>query len=200
MSTHQEVSHPDLAAAFAAPTRRADGLADLLPPRPASAPQEAPTVPHGLAVGERAAKAPAGPQRAARARTRATDTGADDQVVNLPVYLPPDLLDRLVDAAAGRTYADVLLDAFEHVDDGQLRAALAPVRTTSARGIPARPVARTGAPGIQRQLRVTAAQLRWIEAKAGDVGALSRSALCVQALRLHLSDDRETITTPRQEA
>jgi hypothetical protein len=186
MSTHQEARHTDLAAAFAAPTRRADGLADLLPPRPVSAPQEAVTAPPAPTAGERATEAPAGPPRPARGRTRAAD--ADDQVVNLPVYLPPDLLERLVDAAAGRTYADVLLEAFEHVDDDQLRTALAPVRTPSAKGIPARPIARTGAPGIQRQLRVTAAQLRWIEAKAGDVGAPSRSALCVQALRLGLSE------------
>lgn len=183
-------NHPSLADAFAAPPARAAGLADLLPARPVSAAQPADTAATDAPAGEKAAHAANGPQRTTQPRQKSAKAAAvptdDDQVVSLPVYLPPDILERLTAATQGRTYADVLLEAFEQIDDDALRAALTPPRPSSRRGIPTRPAPRTGAPGIQRQLRVTNAQRRWIEAKATELGT-SRSALCVQALRLHLA-------------
>jgi hypothetical protein len=183
--------HPSLADAFAAPPARAAGLADLLPARPAPAAD----TPSGEApAGEKPTRTANGPQRAAQPRQKPKTAAADaddDHVVSLPVYLPPDILERLTEATQGRTYADVLLEAFEQVDDDALRTALTPPRPSSRRGIPTRPAPRTGAPGIQRQLRVTNAQRRWIEAKATELGT-SRSALCVQALRLHFAAQATT--------
>ncbi|NTW39992.1 MAG: hypothetical protein HGA44_08890 [Cellulomonadaceae bacterium] len=107
--------------------------------------------------------------------------------MNLPVYLPPDLLE-LVQAAAGRsrTYADVLFDAFEVVTDDELTRAFRPIASASPGGVPRRPVTRAAEPGIQRQFRVTPEQLAWVGEKETQVNATSRSALCVQVLRLGL--------------
>lgn len=191
-STRQPAEHRSLAAAFAAPTTRAAGLAGILPARPRpSAPTPAPANEELPAGAGKPARSANSPQRVAQPRQRASKEPADevddDRVVNLAIYPPPDLIERLKVAAQGRTYADVVLEAFEHIDDERLRTALAPTRVQSRRGIPGRPVPVAGGAGYQRQLRVTRAQRRWIEAKATELG-VSRSALCVQVLRLHLVD------------
>lgn len=192
----KRATHPSLADAFR-PTGRGAALAGVLPPRADRDAESAPPAPaitatpdsHGASSDVAAVPQPTTKTTAVRRTARpSTAKPAEARLVNLPVYLPPDLLE-LVQAAAGRsrTYADVLFDAFEVVTDDELTRAFRPiVATPSPGGVPRRPVARSAEPGIQRQFRVTPEQLAWVGEKETRVNATSRSALCVQVLRLGL--------------
>lgn len=185
MTERTPARHASVAGAFSV-TPRADGLSGLLGPRKPATPAPEPT-PSAPAKEE---APPAAPKRPAQKRRESPSPSSlpDDTIVNLPVYLPPDLLEAMTSVTTRRrTYADVLLDAFELVDDERLKAAFWAVPATpSPAGIPRKPVRRTAEPGIQRQFRVTKDQLTWIEAKTAEVQAPSRSALCVEVLRRYL--------------
>lgn len=188
-----------LASAFDV-SARADGLAQLLPPREQTEPRprDAEAANEQAPVAELDEPKPAQrPQAAGRKvnleRKARAVVPAATTIVNLAVYLPPDLLEELGERTSrSRTYADVLFDAFEHVDDADLMAAFRPLpASTSPAGVPRRPITRTAEPGIQRQFRVTQEQLEWVSERATTFAAPSRSALCVQVLRLYFASTKD---------
>jgi hypothetical protein len=121
------------------------------------------------------------------ARASQTVPGAPQ---NVPVYLPAELLEQLKERTYRErsTYADVLIDAFDSVPDDALAedfSVVAPPPPTSS-GIPRRATRRRGGAGIQIQLRLDSAQRAWIDTKAEQLGAPSRSALVSAVLARYL--------------
>jgi hypothetical protein len=183
--------HANLAGAFA-PSPRPGRLAGILPPRKDRAAADDQT-----SVDEN--PRPPAPEndverrRASKSGTPATTVALDDEhIVNMPVYLPPDMLELTRDLVRTRatTYSELLFDAFEALTADSLADALtasfAPRPQTGAGGVPRRAIQARGEAGIQRQFRVTEAQRRWVDEKVVETGAPSRSALCAEVLRLYL--------------
>lgn len=121
---------------------------------------------------DRPAKAPA----PARVKASETVSGAPR---NVGVYLAPELLDRVKEAVHDQriTYADLLVDAFEVLDDAGVANEFRPESVTTASGMPRRVRRPRGTPGIQIQLRLDDLQIAWLDQKVIDLGAPSRSAL-----------------------
>jgi hypothetical protein len=191
-----EAKHPNLTDAFAAaaPRDRAAGLSGLLAPRERTprAPEEEPS-PAAAGAPRRPAAAVDAPTRTARRKATeprpAAPTEDLDEIVNLPIYLPEELRQELLTLMPrGTTYADVLLEAFEGVDESTLAAYFTPTARVSASGMPLPAQKPNPGSGPQRQFRVRRAQLQWIEALSERVHAPNRSVLCVAALRLHIED------------
>jgi hypothetical protein len=113
----------------------------------------------------------------------------EEPIRTRPVYLPPETLDlvRAERRIAGVTYTDLLVSAFEDLSDEQLRAEFAPVPRQGT-AMPSRRRTRRGGGGIQVNLRLDGAQERWLNAKAEQVGAPSRSALVATVFRLHYAN------------
>ncbi len=114
----------------------------------------------------------------------------------MPAYLPPELLAwvRAETRTRDVTYADVLFDAFEVIDDAELVEAFTPHQRTGAGGVPRRATKIRGDGGVQRQFRVSLTQRDWVDTKIAEVGAPSRSALCAAVLehyRVHLAASRQ---------
>lgn len=193
-----EAQHPNLSGAFAPPAKRdrAASLAGLLPPKrePAPALEQAAERESDSSTTEPAPRQGSEgtsrrPRRASAPARQPAVAENPDRIVNLPVYLPTDLLAELqAHTPRGTTYADVLLEAFEGVGEDRLKDYFTPRPRTSASGMPLAPQTANPGSGPQRQFRVRRAQLRWIEDLATRVDAPNRSVLCVAALRLHLQD------------
>ncbi len=191
-----EAKHEDLSGVFArkpAPRDRAASLAGLLPPRTKAGPgqDEIHAVERQPEPAAEAAPTVTTPQTRTAARGSAPVGAAGespDAIVNLPVYLPEDIRTWLQSLPRGRTYADVLLEAFESVGPERLSAYFTPRPRTAPSGMPLAPEVSSPGSGPQRQFRVRRAQLRWIEDLAVQVGAPNRSVLCVAVLRMHLED------------
>ena len=179
--------HPErrsLAAAFKPTTPdRAAGLGDILP-RPA---QPTPATEIARTPTRQA------PQSTGATRRRAASI---DIVINVPVYLEPDLL-TLVREAKRRgiglgerehTYDELLVNALDALDMVQLATPFAAIDASPGRG-PLQPRIRRqrGTAGIQVQLRLNGTQRDALDALVTEVGAPSRSALAAAAYRLHLS-------------
>lgn len=194
-----------LEGAFAAktPPDRAESLRGLLPPRTKSEhrpaePVAAPAVPEQAAPA-RATRPRRTSNTGAAAETSPSEpspAGADETTVNMPAYLPPELLAWVRAEIRTRdvTYADVLFDAFEVVDDAELVEAFTPHQRTGAGGVPRRTSKIRGDGGVQRQFRVSLTQRDWVDTKITEVGAPSRSALCAAVLehyRVHLAVSRQ---------
>ncbi len=194
-----------LEGAFAAkiPPDRAESLRGLLPPRTKSEhrpsePVAAPAAPE-QAAPTRATRPPRARNTAATAEASPpapSPADADETTVNMPAYLPPELLAwvRAETRTRDVTYADVLFDAFEVVDDAELTAAFTPHQRTGTGGVPRRATKIRGDGGVQRQFRVSLTQRDWVDTKIAEVGAPSRSALCAAVLehyRVHLAASRQ---------
>ena len=107
---------------------------------------------------------------------------------NVGVYLPPELLGQVKDAVYKErtTYADLLIDAFETVDDEQIAKEFTPETTLTKSGIPRRAPRKRGEAGIQIQLRLDGLQVAWLDEKVTEFNAPSRSALVSIAFKLHM--------------
>ncbi|WP_306927090.1 hypothetical protein [Arthrobacter globiformis] len=106
---------------------------------------------------------------------------------NVGVYLPPALLAQVKDAVYQQrtTYADLLIDAFEAVDDKQIAKKFIPETTLTSSVMPRRAPRKRGEAGIQIQLRLDGLQVAWLDEKVREFDAPSRSALVSTVLRLH---------------
>ncbi|WP_261620170.1 MULTISPECIES: hypothetical protein [Pseudarthrobacter] len=107
---------------------------------------------------------------------------------NVGVYLPPALLAQLKDAVYQErtTYADLLIDAFEAVDDKQIAREFTSVTTLTKSGMPRRAPRKRGEAGIQIQLRLDGLQVAWLDEKVTEFDAPSRSALVSTVFKLHI--------------
>lgn len=107
---------------------------------------------------------------------------------NVGVYLPPALLAQVKDAVYQKrtTYADLLIDAFEAVDDNQITKEFTPETTLTTSGMPRRAPRKRGEAGIQIQLRLDGHQVDWLDEKVAEFDAPSRSALVSTVLKLHI--------------
>jgi hypothetical protein len=109
------------------------------------------------------------------------------------VYLPPELL-KLVKSRIhahkmddeDKTYTDLLIDAFESIDFDDVTKHFRPELNISSSGIHRRVRRKRGTAGIQIQLRLDKGQERWIDAKAKETGAPSRSAFVSYVFELFL--------------
>jgi hypothetical protein len=111
---------------------------------------------------------------------------------NVGVYLPPALLAQVKDAAYQErtTYADLLIDAFEAVDDKQIAREFIPETTLTSSGMPRRAPRKRGEAGIQIQLRLDGLQVAWLDEKVTEFDAPSRSALVSAVFKLHIQAGR----------
>ncbi len=107
---------------------------------------------------------------------------------NVGVYLPPALLAQVKDAVYQErtTYADLLIDAFEAVDDKQITEEFTPKTTLTSSGMPRRAPRKRGEAGIQIQLRLDGLQVAWLDEKVTEFDAPSRSALVSAVFKLHI--------------
>ena len=107
---------------------------------------------------------------------------------NIGVYLPPALLAQVKDAVYQErtTYADLLIDAFETVDDNQIAKEFTPQTTLTSSGMPRRAPRKRGEAGIQIQLRLDGLQVAWLDEKVTEFDAPSRSALVAAVFKLHI--------------
>lgn len=112
-------------------------------------------------------------------REAAGETQEAELVVsNTAVYLPVPVLSRLKEARAKRklTYTDLLIDAFDELEDEQILVALGAKPRTG--GMPRRHRAPArGQGGVQVQLRLDQEQRAWLDGRVEQYGAPSRSAL-----------------------
>ncbi|MGG6382462.1 hypothetical protein [Paenarthrobacter sp. NEAU-H11] len=188
---------------------------ELIPVQPAAAPEPAPVpieqpqadkwpaeqapveeAPLEAAQEERAPTVVKAPKATTRhqpgAKKAANATKASELVPgalrNVGVYLPPALLARVKDAVYQErtTYADLLIDAFEAVDDNQIANEFTPETTLTSSGMPRRAPRKRGEAGIQIQLRLDGLQVAWLDEKVAEFDAPSRSALVSAVLKLHI--------------
>jgi hypothetical protein len=115
---------------------------------------------------------------------------------NVGVYLPPALLAQVKDAVYQErtTYAELLVDAFEAVDDKQIANEFTSETTLTRSGMPRRAPRKRGEAGIQIQLRLDGLQVAWLDEKVTEFDAPSRSALVSAVFKLHI----QAVQTPRE--
>ncbi|MFJ8896627.1 hypothetical protein ACIRCZ_18740 [Leifsonia sp. NPDC102414] len=109
---------------------------------------------------------------------------------NKAVYLRPTLLEslRIYKRSTGLTYADILVEAFDNIDDAKLIDAFAVQPRISKSGMPVATTVQRGGEGLQINLRLNAAQVEWLSGKEEVVGAPSRSALVAKVFELFFED------------
>ncbi|UKA69018.1 hypothetical protein LFT44_21055 (plasmid) [Arthrobacter sp. FW306-05-C] len=107
---------------------------------------------------------------------------------NVGVYLPPALLAQVKDAVYQErtTYADLLIDAFETVEDKQIAKEFATETKLTKSGMPRRAPRKRGEAGIQIQLRLDGLQVAWLDEKVAEFDAPSRSALVSAVFKLYI--------------
>jgi hypothetical protein len=107
---------------------------------------------------------------------------------NVGVYLPPALLAQVKDAVYQErtTYAELLVDAFEAVDNKHIAKEFTSETTLTSSGMPRRPPRKRGEAGIQIQLRLDGLQVAWLDEKVTEFDAPSRSALVSAVFKLHI--------------
>lgn len=112
---------------------------------------------------------------------------------NVGVYLPPELLVQVKDAVYQErtTYADLLIDAFETVDDKQIAMEFTTETVMTRSGMPRRAPRKRGEAGIQIQLRLDGLQVAWLDEKVTEFDAPSRSALVSSVFKLYIQDSSE---------
>jgi hypothetical protein len=138
----------------------------------------------------KAAKATARQQPAAK---RAANAPKASELVpgalrNVGVYLPPALLAQVKDAVYQErtTYAELLVDAFEAVDDMQIAKEFTSETTLTSSGMPRRAPRKRGEAGIQIQLRLDGLQVAWLDEKVTEFDAPSRSALVSAVFKFYI--------------
>lgn len=135
---------------------------------------------------------PAPQQQPAAKRGAASAVKASETVPgglrNVGVYLPPALLADVKDAVyhARTTYADLLIDAFEALDEEQISGEFTVETMLTRSGMPRRAPRKRGEAGIQIQLRLDGLQVAWLDEKVVEFGAPSRSALVSAVFKLHV--------------
>lgn len=175
-------------SALTQPPSRAAGLAGLMPPRPdppARAPE--PVDVDVAPVEQDSTTAPTRPRRAAPKRKADTNTSSAAKRA-VPVYLAGPLFARLKDAAAaaGSTYSDWFLDAYERVHEQLGERFVQPPRRSS--GLPPRaPQRRRVDTPTPVQLRLTGEELQVLERKRAELGDPSRSAFVSEVVELGLA-------------
>ncbi|WP_087874223.1 hypothetical protein [Arthrobacter globiformis] len=109
---------------------------------------------------------------------------------NVGVYLPPALLAQVKDAVYQErtTYADLLIDAFEAVDDKQIAEEFTAETKMTRSGMPRRAPRKRGEAGIQIQLRLDGLQVAWLDEKVTEFDAPSRSALVSAVFKLYMQE------------
>jgi hypothetical protein len=107
---------------------------------------------------------------------------------NVGVYLPPTLLAQVKDAVYQErtTYADLLIDAFEAIDDTQIAKEFTTETKLTRSGMPRRAPRKRGEAGIQIQLRLDGLQVAWLDEKVAEFDAPSRSALVSAVFKLYI--------------
>lgn len=157
---------------------------DEAPPE-AAGEREEPT-PTSIKAPEAATRQQPAAKKAANA-TKASEL-VPGALRNVGVYLPPVLLAQVKDAIYRErtTYADLLIDAFEAVDDEQIAKEFTPETTLTSSGMPRRAPRKRGEAGIQIQLRLDGVQVAWLDEKVTEFDAPSRSALVSAAFKLHI--------------
>ena len=107
---------------------------------------------------------------------------------NVGVYLPPALLAEVKNAVYQErtTYADLLIDAFETVDEEQIAKHFTPETLLTNSGMPRRSPRKRGEAGIQIQLRLDGLQVAWLDKKVTEFDAPSRSALVSAVFKLYI--------------
>lgn len=107
---------------------------------------------------------------------------------NVGVYLPPELLAQVKDAVYQErtTYADLLIDAFEAVQNKQIAKEFATETISTKSGMPRRAPRKRGEAGIQIQLRLDGLQVAWLDEKVTEFDAPSRSALVSAVYKLYI--------------
>lgn len=156
--------------------------------------EEAADTPKRKQVAETRQTDPSKPQRtdrkAANSKARASQNvpGAPR---NVGVYLAPELLAAVKEAVHLQrvTYADLLLDAFDALDDDIIAREFRPESVPSSSGMPRRAIRRRGSAGIQIQVRLDDEQIAWLDDKVIEFDAPSRSALVSTAYKLHLASE-----------
>ncbi|GAB3522856.1 hypothetical protein [Arthrobacter monumenti] len=108
---------------------------------------------------------------------------------NVGVYIEPELLTRLKEWTRQQqvTYSDLLVEAFDHVEDTAIAKEFEPQKVSAEHGMPRRVRRPRGTAGIQIQLRLDRNQVEWLEDKAQRLGAPSRSACVSTVLKLYMS-------------
>lgn len=126
-------------------------------------------------------------QKSKTTRAKASDR-VPGAVRNVGVYLPPGLLEPVKEAVRNSqtTYADLLVDAFDVIEESALERAFEPEIQSSATGMPRRVRRPRGTAGIQIQLRLNDQQIQWLDKKVRILGAPSRSALVSTAYKIYL--------------
>lgn len=112
-----------------------------------------------------------------------------DNVRNVAVYLPAELLERFRRTCRSRemTYADLLVEAAAaHMDE--LRCCHPPASVASDAGMPVRKTRGQPHPGVQVQIRLDGRQVRWLDEQGARLKTPSRTALVVALLRAHLGE------------
>jgi hypothetical protein len=136
--------------------------------------------------------APSKPQQNAK-KAANTHAKASQTILGAPrnvgVYLAPELLVDVKESVHLQriTYADLLLDAFEALDEDVIANEFKLQTVPSTSGMPRRAVRRRGTAGIQIQVRLDDEQIAWLDAKVVQFNAPSRSALVSTAYRLFLA-------------
>lgn len=150
------------------------------------------------AAGERAKpntsmKATDAPSRQQPAAKKAANATKASELVpgalrNVGVYLPPALLAEVKNAVYQErtTYADLLIDAFEAVDDEDIAKQFTPETILTSSGMPRRAPRKRGEAGIQIQLRLDGLQVAWLDEKVTELDAPSRSALVSAVFQLYI--------------
>lgn len=112
---------------------------------------------------------------------------------NIGVYLPPELLEQVKETARAKrtTYAELLVDAFDVLDDVSIAEEFQLASVTTASRMPRRAKLPRGTAGIQRQLRLDDEQIAWLDQKVTDLGAPSRSALVTAVYAKFVALDRQ---------
>jgi hypothetical protein len=187
-SVEAPVRAPIVAPPAAAPEVEQTPNVELASPeegeQEAVAPEAAPARVHAPKAGTR--QQPATKKAAASAvKTSETVPGA---LRNVGVYLPPALLADVKDAVyQGRTtYADLLIDAFDALEDERIASEFTPETTLTSSGMPRRAPRKRGEAGIQIQLRLDGLQVAWLDGKVAELGAPSRSALVSAVFKLYM--------------
>ncbi len=195
-------AEPPLLTAVPAPTSRPEPIAEPEPsaaPKTAMAGDEPIAAPIPAAAPESAPSPKTAPQQTAKrsastapahTRPKASDA-APGAPRNVGVYLAPQLLADVKEAVHLQriTYADLLIDAFEAVDDALIAREFEPETVLTSSGMPRRAVRRRGSAGIQIQVRLDDGQIAWLDQKVVEFSAPSRSALVSAVYKLHVSTE-----------
>jgi hypothetical protein len=182
-----------LADAFKPASQTADGrgasLEGLLSPK-----RKPVSVVPGRPAGPEA-RAPESPKEAKAAQTTRAKSSeqASGAIRNVGVYLPPVLLEKVRDMVRSHqtTYADLLVEAFDVIDERTLAKAFETDSQQPETGMPRRIRRPRGAAGIQINVRLDDQQVRWIDEKMKRMEAPSRSAFITAVYKLYLEKEAD---------